>query len=316
MFNDGNGNGMVMPVSPLYGGGYGNNGFGFGGDGIWGGLLLGLLFGGLGGWGGFGGFGGGWGGMFGMDAMMLAPYFFNTQTQNDVNRGFDNVALSNQISSLQGSIDEVRTGNQLSNIQQSISNGFADAEVANCGRAMDAMQTAYNNQIADLNRSFDSQTAITQGQNAIQSQLAKCCCDNQLQTESLRATVLQENCEDRNQALLNTRDLLTAGTANTQTIVDAVRGINDKLCQLELDGKNDKISDLERQLTMANLAASQTAQTARLLADNASQTQQIEDYVRPQINPAYIVPNPYAYNFPYNWGNWNGNGCGNNVFYN
>ena len=28
-----NGNGMYMPVAPAYGGGYGNNGFGFGGDG-------------------------------------------------------------------------------------------------------------------------------------------------------------------------------------------------------------------------------------------------------------------------------------------
>lgn len=313
MFNDGNSNGMVMPVSPLYGGGYGNNGFGFGGDGIWGGLLLGLLFGGLGGWGGFGGFGGGWGGMFGMDAMMLAPYFFNTQTQNDVNRGFDNVALSNQISSLQGSIDEVRTGNQLSNIQQSISNGFADAEVANCGRAMDAMQTAYNNQIANLNRSFDSQTAITQGQNAIQSQLAQCCCDNQLQTESLRATVLQENCEDRNQALLNTRDLLTAGVSNTQAVLDAVRGINDKLCDQELQAERRENAELRSRINMLDLAQSQAQQTAALVADNTAQTQYIVNRVAPYPIPAYPVSNPYGCN-GYGWNNGFNNGFGFNPF--
>ena len=53
----------------------------------------------------------------------------------------------------------------------------------------------------------------------------------------------------------NTRDHLTNQTANTQAILD-------KLCQLELDGKNDKIADLERQLTLANLRESQTAQNA------------------------------------------------------
>ena len=48
---------------------------------------------------------------------------------------------------------------------------------------------------------------------------------------------------------------MTNQTANTQAILD-------KLCQLELDAKNDRINDLERQLTMADLKASQTAQNA------------------------------------------------------
>lgn len=313
MFTEGNGNGMYMPVAPAYGGyGYGNNGGFFGGDGTWGGLLLGLLFGGLGGWGGFGGFGGGWGGMMGMDAMMLAPYFFNTQTQNDVNRGFDTQNLAAQIASVQGSVDALGTRGQLSDIQQSISGGFADAEVANCNRAMDAMQTAYNNQIASMNQNFANQQALDARLDSMAMTQQKCCCDAQLQGESIRATILAENCEDRNQALLNTRDLLAAGTANTQTIVDAVRGINDKLCQLELDGKNDRISELERQLTMANLAASQTAQTASLTADNAAQTQYIVNRVAPYPIPAYPVGNPYGYNGYWNNGWNNGFGCGCN----
>lgn len=66
-------NGMVMPVQPLggygygmpYGGGFGN-GFGLGDD--WLAIfLIALLFGGgwgMGGFGGFGGFGGGFGNMF------------------------------------------------------------------------------------------------------------------------------------------------------------------------------------------------------------------------------------------------------------
>lgn len=174
MFTESNGNGLYMPVAPAYGygGGYGNNGFGFGGD--LGGFVLGLLFGGLGGWGGFGGFGGGWGGMMGMDAMMLAPYFFNTQTQNDVNRGFDTQNLAAQISAVQGSVDNLGTRGQLSDIQQSISNGFANAEVANCNRAMDAMQTAYNNQIASMNQNFANQQALDARLGSMEMAQQKC----------------------------------------------------------------------------------------------------------------------------------------------
>ena len=55
---------------------------------------------------------------------------------------------------------------------------------------------------------------------ALQAQLASCCCDNRLATESLRATVLQENCADRYEASNNTRDIITNATANTQAILD------------------------------------------------------------------------------------------------
>lgn len=301
MFN-GNGNdGMIMPVAPMYGGYGGNNG-GFFGDGDFGGFILGLLFGGLGGWGGFGGFGGGWGGMMGWDAMF--PYFFNTQTQNDVNRGFDNAVLSNQISALQGSIDSVRTDSKLSDIQNSINNGFASAEVANCGRAMDAMQTAYNNQIADLNRSFNFQTSVAQGQNDIQAQLAQCCCDNRLATESLRATVLAENCEDRNQALLNTRDIM-------QTINASVQSIKDQLCADKLEQKNDLIDQLRQELIFARGQASQIDQTAQIRASQATTANQLVSELRSCPIPAQPV-----------YGNTpiftcNGNGCGcNNGFFN
>lgn len=83
----------------------------------------------------------------------------------------------------------------------------------------------------------------------------------------------------------NTRDIIQNDSNNTRAILD-------KLCQLELDAKNDKISDLERQLTMANLAASQNAQTSRILADNAAQTVALEQYLNPTPIPAYMVQNP------------------------
>ena len=82
--DESNGNGMIMPVQPMYGGGYGNQGgFGFGGDWAW--ILLLLVLGG--GWGGFGGFGMGGmmgAGMLGMDmGFGLYPWLNNSQNIND-----------------------------------------------------------------------------------------------------------------------------------------------------------------------------------------------------------------------------------------
>ena len=228
-----NGSDLVMPVAPMY-----NNGGGFGGWGSDGWFIILFLFALMGG--GFGG-GFGWGGN-----EMTLPYLWNNQTQNDVNRGFDNAGVSSQ----------------LSGIQASISNGFASAEVAECNRAMNSMQTAYTNQIADLERSYAAQTATTQGINNIASQLAQCCCDNRLATCQTQNIVQNEANTTRFADANNTRDIITNATANTQAILD-------KLCQLELDGvkaqveaKNDRISELQSQLNMATLRESQTAQNA------------------------------------------------------
>lgn len=221
---------MVMPVAPMYSG-YGNGGCGFGsgwGDGWW--ILLLLLF--AGGWNN--GFGGGFGGEGG-----VMPYLWNTQTQNDVNRGFDNAGLSGQ----------------LSGIQTSITTGFANAEVSGCNRAMDAMQTSYNNQIASMNQRFADTQFIGQGFNNLSAQLAQCCCDNRLATANLGSDIAREACANRQVASDGFRDVITSQLANTQKILD-------QLCQDKIDAKNEKIADLERQLTMANLAASQTAQNA------------------------------------------------------
>jgi hypothetical protein len=123
-------------------------------------------------------------------------------------------------------------------------------------------QQLYTNQISDLERSFAAQTANTQGLNALQTQLAQCCCDNRAATADLKYTVATEACADRNASAMNTRDIIENANRNNQSILD-------KLCQLELDGvkaqveaKNDRISELQTQLNMAALRESQTAQNA------------------------------------------------------
>ena len=70
--------GMVMPVSPMYGGGFGGGMGGFGGD--WGWIILLLLC--CGGGFGWGGFGGGMGGLA-ADGAMLYPWMNQSQQVND-----------------------------------------------------------------------------------------------------------------------------------------------------------------------------------------------------------------------------------------
>lgn len=246
-------NGMVMPVSPMYGGG---NFGGFGGDwSSW--IILFLIFGMFGGgWGN--GFGGGYGGGLGYDF----PWLLNGQNgiNANTNSGFDHLA----------------TQNMLGGIQNAVTSGFGDVQTALCGgfagvnASVNGAQNAiaaqmYTNQIADMERSFAAQTAQTQGMNALQAQLAQCCCDNRAATADLKYTVATENCQDRTQSLMNTRDIIDSQNRGTQAIID-------KLCQLELDGVKGQLAQAQRdnvglqnQLNMANLAASQTAQNTQIV---------------------------------------------------
>ena len=51
-------------------------------------------------------------------------------------------------------------------------------------------------------------------------------------------------------------------------------------------------AELQQQLWMAQLAASQGAQTAAILANNDAQTAALEKYLAPVPIPAYVVQNP------------------------
>ena len=247
---NGNGNGLVMPVAPMYGnGGFGNGGFG----GDWGWIILLLLF--AGGWGnnGFGG------GMFGGND--IYPWMNQANLTSD---GFQNQLLNDNITS-------IRDGVQ--NLSTQLCNSFAQAEIADNSR-----------QMANMNQLF-----------GLSQQFSECCCENRLANCQTQNVIQREGSETRFADANNTRDLLTNQTANTQAILD-------KLCQLELDAKNDKISDLERQLTMANLAASQARQTTDI-------TNGIYD--RLSTCPVGTVP-VYGEQAIFRCNNNNGCGCGCN----
>lgn len=236
-----NGNGMVMPVSPMMGG-YGNNGF-LGGDMAWWLIIL-LLFA-----------NNGWGNGFGGNAGM--PFMMNTQ--NDVQRGFDQNAIMSGING--------------------INNALANAEVSRC----------------------NSQANILQTLNTLGMSMQNCCCENRAGVADLKYAVATEACADRNALPQALASVVAQNNANTQAILD-------KMCQQELDALKTQNANLQTQLNMANLAASQTAQTAQILRDNAAQTVALEQYLNPAPVPAYVVQNPNCCNHIYNG---YGCGCGN-----
>ena len=162
-----------------------------------------------------------------------------------------------------------------------------------------AIITGINGINSNLTNGFaQTQASLANQSFNLSSQLANCCCENRLGLANLNATVLAENCADRAAVSDGIRDILTNQNANTQRILD-------QMCNDKIDAKNERISELERQPTMANLAQSQTAQTAQLLADNARQTVALEQYLNPTPIPAYVVQNPNCCQQNY------GCGCGN-----
>ena len=262
------GSDFTMPVTPM---GYGGGGFGngFGGDGWWIILILLLCF--NGGWNnGNGGGNGGTGSLF-------YPFMNSAQTT-------------------QAGFDQAATSAALAGIQTSLTNGFSNAEVAACTRAMNDMQTNYTNQIASMNQSFANQQALAAQLNAMSAAQASCCCENRLGLANLGADIAREACADRQSVNDALRDVISNNTANTQSILNVVNGgiqsLKDQLFTDKLDAKNERIAALENQLNMAQLAASQNAQTAAIIANNEAQTTALENYLNPPARPAYIVPGP------------------------
>ena len=227
-----NGNGFAYPYPVMYGnGGFGGNA-GYGSDWIWVILLL-ALFG--------GNWGGNNGGFFGGNNNDFA-WLSNGQKEimQNTNQGFDTLHLSNQLDTVNSGIYSL--SNQLCNccadMSQTVSNGFYNAEIA-----------ANNRQMANMNTAFD-----------LSRQFADCCCENRLGIQDLKATVISENCSDREVLRQIGQDILVNQTANTQKIIDEI--FRDRL-----DEKDDKIAELNRQLQMADLRASQIAQTQAITSN-------------------------------------------------
>ena len=292
-----NGNSGIVPTVdlatnntypyPVMMGGYGNGGFGNNGDWIWIIVLLALL--------GWGNNGNGNGGFFGGNNFDNGYAWLSNGQKDIMNQtsdGFNSLHLSNQIEGVRDGVWSL--SNQLCNccadMNQTVSNGFANAETSANAR-----------QIANMQQAFNSQIATLQGFNNIGSRLDDCCCENRLGIANLNSTILAENCADREALSNGIRDIITNQTANTQRILD-------QLCNDKIDAKNEKIADLQRQLQMADLKASQIEQTATLRLGQEAEV----DALYNRLNNCPVPTTPVYGRTPiFTCQNNGGCGCGN-----
>lgn len=179
---------------------------------------------------------------------------------------------------VQNGFDQAAVMSGINGITNAISSGFAGAEISR------------TNALANLTNQLNTNAMALQ----------QCCCQNAANTADLKFTVATEACADRSAITSALRDILEANNASTQRILD-------QLCQDKIDSKNEKIAELQNQLTLANLAASQNAQTAAILANNEAQTATLEAYLSPVPKPAFLVQNPNC------CGNYYNSSCGCNA---
>ena len=259
--------------------GYGN---GFDSDGWW--IILFLILAMGGNWGnGFGGNGGNGGSV---------PWIMNTD--NDVERGFNQMATTNGIQNLQNAVNSgfanasTQLCNCCSDIQMALCNGFAGVE-----------QGANSRQMANMNQNFALQTAMLQGFNGVGTQLSDCCCENRLGIADLKYTVATENCADRQALNEGVRDIIASQTAGTQRILD-------QLCADKIDAKNDEIAQLRQELLYARGQASQDVQTAVLRQGQEAEV----DALYNRLNNCPVGTVPVYGRQPIFTCNNNGCGCG------
>lgn len=292
---------IVMPVTPMGASNY-NSGFGWGGDGSFWIIILFL----------FAMFNGGWGGFGGNGNNGAIPYMMNNTVNNDMQRGFDQQAIMGGINGINNALAnaEVSRCNGTSNIIGAINSGFSGIQGAIGANQMGLYQVLNNNQSDLLQAMNTNNVAQLQNTNTLAMGLQNCCCENRAGLADLKYNISQEACNDRQAVNNGVRDIMAANTANTNALLNTInagiQSIQDKLCQQEIDALKSANANLQTQVNLANLQASQAAQTGQILADNAAQTFALQNALMPKAPiPAYVVQNPNGCNC----GTYGGCGC-------
>lgn len=236
----------------------GNNGNGMWGDGgAWWIIILFLFV--FCGWGN----GNGWGnngGAGAADNYVLASDFATLQRQID-----------SSTASLERKSDAINSGlcdgfyaqnttalNGFSNVNQNLCNGFAQAELSRANGQMNLMQQMNASNITAM-----------QNANALQSQLAQCCCDNReaisgvnynmaMNTNAVQHSVENGFCQTNYNNANNTRDIIDNQNSNARAILDALNA-------QQIAAKDAKIAEQSQQIFGLQLAASQQAQNNYLV---------------------------------------------------
>lgn len=186
-------------------------------------------------------------------------------------------------------------------IMQNTNNGFNTLQLSNDIQDVTNGINSLSSQLC--NSTYTINDSIKDGFYGLNTSFLNCCCENKLGIADLKYTVATENCADREALSNGIRDLIANQTAGTQRILD-------QLCQDKIDEKNDKIRDLERQLSMKDLQASQIAQNSFIAQGFANEVDQL--YNRLANCPVPSTP-VYGRTPIFTCPNNNGCGCGFNT---
>jgi len=187
----------------------------------------------------------------------------------------ENYVLATDFATIERKLDSVNSGicDATFALNNTITNGFSGVQQTLC-------------------EGFNGvNTAILQGNYALSSQLADCCCTTQRAIDGVNYNMATNTCAIANAINNATRDIVDSQNAN-------YRALHEELVANKLEAKNDRIAEQQNEINALRLRASQEAQNNYLISQ-----------LKPCPDPAYIVPNPnccYQYNVtPVN----NCNGC-------
>lgn len=232
-------------------------------------------------------FGGGWEGLIGL--VIIAAIFgggfggfgFGGNRGGAFNGGYD--------------IGKLATTND-------VATGFAQSAVLNSLNDLKLGQAGLQQTLC---QGFNGvNTSILTSANALQSQFADCCCQTQRAIDGVNYNMAKNTCDITNAIHNSSRDIIDNQNAN-------YRAIHDELVANKIEAKNERIAELQQQVTALNLAASQANQNAYLTAAmDANQAELIRRLGRDCPVPAYVVPNP---NCCYNPCGFGYNTCGTSI---
>lgn len=158
------------------------------------------------------------------------------------------------------------------NLNQSMQRGFdfLGGQNANILNNIQGVQQGICDSTYALKSSIDACCCNTQRSiDGVSREIGEVGCSINRNIDSVRYDMARGFCDVVTNANINTRDIIEAGHADTQRIID-------KMTQTEVDA-------LRNQLQAANLAL-----------QNNAQTQTLVEQLKPCPRPAYVVSNPYC----------------------
>jgi len=198
-----------------------------------------------------------------------------TAAAEAVRQGFDQSAVIGGINGLNAVLQQ----------------GFNNAEISRCNAQANTMAVLQNQAMA----------------------LQQSSCDNRAGIADLKYTIATEACSDRSAVKDALQEVTAQNNANMNAMAtmfnNGIQSLKNDFFQYQMSCKDDRIADLQRQLTFSQTAGLVNSSRDAIIANNDLQTAALEQYLAPTARPAYVVQNPNCCNQNYNPCNCNVNRC-------